>query len=171
MPLPEDSLYGSNTEVLVSIEGYATNTEAHVLDECPQRANHKGFIDEQSAAPIFDPESHSDLEHEKSEEVCDVQAEFEGSLVCDVQAEFEGSVSEVQETLVANNQEFVLEDFAPILENVQLNVPVSTTGSLSKCASDSINHSSRLFTNFNTCATSYDTGRHNMSELSGEKLV
>ncbi|KAK4360092.1 hypothetical protein RND71_022321 [Anisodus tanguticus] len=47
MPLAEDSPYGSNTEVLI----YATNTENP----------HNGFVDEQSDATIFNPESHSDL--------------------------------------------------------------------------------------------------------------
>ncbi|KAK4367820.1 hypothetical protein RND71_011612 [Anisodus tanguticus] len=135
-----------------------SNIENSLLDECSQHANHNWFVDEQSDATIFNPESHSDLEAEKSEGVCDEQDEFEGST------------SVVQETLVSNDQEFVLEDFAPILENVQLNVHVSTTGSLSKCASNSIGHSSRLFTNFNTSALSYGTRRHNILELSGEQL-
>lgn len=77
----------------------------------------------------------------------------------------EGSLSAVQETLVANDQELVLEDFAPILANVQLNVPGSTSGSLSKCTSDSIIHGSCLCTNFNASAPSYGTGQHNTDEL------
>lgn len=107
--LTEDSPFNSDNPVLVSIEGYAVTIEAHLFDECSEQANHKVFIDEHSDATIFSPESHSALEDEKSEEACDVQAEFGGSM------------SAVQENLVAKGQDFVLEDFAPILANVQLN--------------------------------------------------
>lgn len=157
MPQAEDSPFNSDNQVLVFTEGYAVAIEAHLFDECSQQVNHKVFVDEHSDATIFSPESHSALEDEKSEEACDVQAEFEGSM------------SAVQENLVAKDQEFVLEVFAPILANVQLNFPVSTTGGLFKFASYSISHSSCLFTNFNDSAPSYGTGKHNTYELSGEK--
>ncbi|WMV14506.1 hypothetical protein MTR67_007891 [Solanum verrucosum] len=106
-----------------------------MLDVCSQQTNHEVFVDEQSDATTFSSEGHSDLEDEILEQVCDVQAKFEGS------------VSPVQKTMVANDQGFVLEDFTPILGNIQLNVHVSIDGRLSKYASNSINHCSCLFTN------------------------
>ncbi|WMV14208.1 hypothetical protein MTR67_007593 [Solanum verrucosum] len=72
--------------------------------------------------------------------------------------------------MVVNDQEFVLEDFTPILGNIQLNVHVSTDGRLSKYASNSINYCSCLFTNFNSFSLPYVTGQLNKFEPSGEKL-
>ncbi|KAK4712044.1 hypothetical protein R3W88_006557 [Solanum pinnatisectum] len=158
MPLAEDSPFSSANGVVMSMEGYAATTEAHSLDVCSQQTYHEVFVDEQSDATTFSSEGHSDLEDEISEEVCDVQAKFEGS------------VSAVQKTMVANDQEFVLEDFTPILGNIQLNVHVSTDGRLSKYASNSINHCSCLFTNFNSFSLPYVTGQRNKFEPSGEKL-
>ncbi|KAH0679859.1 hypothetical protein KY284_020944 [Solanum tuberosum] len=134
MPLAEDSPFSSANGVVMSMEGYATTTEAH------------------------SSEGHSDLEDEILEEVCNVQAKFEGS------------VSAVQKTMVANDQEFVLEDFTPILGNIHLNVHVSTDGRLSKYASNSINHCSCLFTNFNSFSLPYVIGQRNKFEPSGQKL-
>ncbi|WMV08101.1 hypothetical protein MTR67_001486 [Solanum verrucosum] len=158
MPLAENSPFSSNNEVVMSLEGFAATTEAHLLNECSQQSNHKVFVDEQFDVTTFSSEGHSDLEDEVSEEVCHIQAQFEGSM------------SVVQQTLVVNNQEFVPEDFAAILENIQINAYVSTTGPIAKCASDLISHCSCLFTYFNSYAPSYVTGRHNKFELSGEKL-
>uniref|UniRef100_M1BIL1 Uncharacterized protein n=1 Tax=Solanum tuberosum TaxID=4113 RepID=M1BIL1_SOLTU len=158
MPLAEDSPFSSANGVVMSMEGYAVTTEAHRLDVCSQQTNHEVFVDEQSDATTFSSEGHSDLEDEILEQVCDVQAKFEGS------------VSPVQKTMVANDQEFVLEDFTPILGNIQLNVHVSTDGRLSKYASNSINHCSCLFTNFNSFSLPYVTGQRNKFEPSGEKL-
>ncbi|KAG5583898.1 hypothetical protein H5410_044332 [Solanum commersonii] len=158
MPLAEDSPFSSDNDVVMSMEGNAGTTEAHMLNECSQQTKHEVFVDEQSDATTFSSEGHSDLEDEMSEEVCDVQAKFEGSM------------SAVQKTQVANDQEFVPEDFSPILGNIQLNIHVSTSVSISKCASISISHRPCLFTNFNSSSPSRVTGQHNKFELSGEKL-
>ncbi|XP_006341259.2 uncharacterized protein [Solanum tuberosum] len=63
-----------DNEVVMSPEGFAATTEAHLLNECSQQSNHKVFVDEQFDVTTFSSEGHSDLEDEVSEEVCDIQA-------------------------------------------------------------------------------------------------
>uniref|UniRef100_M0ZSF7 Uncharacterized protein n=1 Tax=Solanum tuberosum TaxID=4113 RepID=M0ZSF7_SOLTU len=74
MPLAENSPFISDNEVVMSPEGFAATTEAHLLNECSQQSNHKVFVDEQFDVTTFSSEGHSDLEDEVSEEVCDIQA-------------------------------------------------------------------------------------------------
>ncbi|KAH0698881.1 hypothetical protein KY284_013096 [Solanum tuberosum] len=80
MPLAKDSPFSSANGDVMSMEGYAVTTEAHSLDVCSQQTNHEVFVDEQSNATTFSSEGHSDLEDEILEQVCDVQAKFEGSM-------------------------------------------------------------------------------------------
>ncbi|KAH0729571.1 hypothetical protein KY289_000759 [Solanum tuberosum] len=80
MPLAENSPFSSDNEVVMSLERFAATTEAHLLNECSQQSNHKVFVDEQFDVTTFSSEGHSDLEDEVSEEVCHIQAQFEGSM-------------------------------------------------------------------------------------------
>ncbi|KAH0642407.1 hypothetical protein KY290_034001 [Solanum tuberosum] len=54
--------------------------EMRQTEDSPFNSDNEVLVDERSDAIVFSSESHSALEDEKSEDGCDLQYEFEGSM-------------------------------------------------------------------------------------------